>query len=242
MLNNSNYMWLKSLVFLFVFGMFLSCEEELYVTFTEINILEEKDAIVEINIPKAEGDNEIVNNINSVLENFTKTALSSDSITNSKDSFEEKIVQFNSSFLNFKNEMSDELKSELTPWEVSIEGEVIYQSNNLISISINKYLNTGGIHGSSKVSFLNFDSKTGNQLDYNDFITNKNELKKFLKSQFEKKVGSISLDDFKLPETIGISDEGVIILYNVNEIPSYIDKLTEFTVPFDEIERFLKVY
>lgn len=89
---------------------------------------------------------------------------------------------------------------------------------------------------------MNFDAKTGNQLDYNDFINDKEKLKIFLKSYFEKEVGSISYDDFKLPETIGISDEGVIILYNINEILSYTDTLTEFTVPFNEVESFLKIY
>lgn len=242
MLNNIPYKRFKFIVFTMILVLFTSCEEETDLAFSEINILEEKDAVVEINIPKAEGKNDIVNNINTSIEDFTNNALNIDSSNEAKNSLEESIAQFNISYLNFKNEMNDELQLELTPWEAGVDGEVIYQSNNLISIAMNTYLNTGGIHGTSKISFLNFDAKTGNQLDYNDFITDKDELKKFLKFYFEKEVESITFDDFKLPETIGISDEGVIILYNVNEIPSYTDKLTEFTVPFDEVERFLKVY
>ena len=138
--------------------------------------------------------------------------------------------------------MAEELQLELTPWEAGVDGEVTYQSNRVISIAMNTYLNTGGVHGTSKVSFLNFEAITGKQLHYDEFIKDKDELKKFLKFYFEKEVENISFDDFKLPETIGLSDEGVIILYNVNEIPSYTDKLTEFTVPFDKVERFLKIY
>ena len=242
MLNNISYKRLKTIVFILTISLFFSCEEEINLAFSEINVLEEKEATVEINIPKAEGDDTISKSINSVLDDFTNKALNIDSSNDVQDTFEKSLEQFNSSYLNFKNQMVEELQLELTPWEAGVDGEVTYQSNRVISIAMNTYLNTGGIHGISKVSFLNFDATTGKQLHYDEFIKDKDELKKFLKFYFEKEVESISFDDFKLPETIGLSDEGVIILYNVNEIPSYTDKLTEFIVPFDEIESFLKVY
>lgn len=242
MLNNIPYKRLKTIVFILSIGLFYSCEEEVNMAFSEINILKENEAIVEINIPKAEGDNAICENINSVLEDFTNNALNIDSSNNVQDSFEKSIEQFNSSYLNFKNQMVKELQLELTPWEIGIDGEVTYQSNRVISIAMSTYLNTGAIHGVSKVSFLNFDATTGKQLHYDEFIKDKDKLKKFLKFYFEKEVESISFDNFRLPETIGLSDEGAIILYNVNEIPSYTDQLTEFVIPFDEVEQFLKVY
>ena len=242
MLNNIPYKKLKTIVFILTISLFFSCEEEINLAFSEINLLEEKETSVEINIPKAEGDDTISKNINSTLEDFTNHALKIDSGNEAQDTFEESIAQFNLSYLEFKNQMAEELQLELTPWEAGVEGEVTYQSNRVISIAMNTYLNTGGVHGTSKVSFLNFEAITGKQLHYDEFIKDKVELKKFLKFYFEKEVESISFDDFKLPETIGLSDEGVIILYNVNEIPSYTDKLTEFTVPFDEVERFLKIY
>ena len=242
MLDNITYKRFKTVVLSLTISLFFSCEEEINLAFSEINILEEKDAVVEINIPNAEGDDVISKSINSVLQGFTNNALNIDSSNDTQDSFEKSIEQFNSSFLKFKNQIDEELQLELTPWEAGIDGEVTYQSNRVISIAMNTYLNTGGLHGTSKVSFLNFDAVTGKQLHYDEFIKDKDELKKFLKFYFEKEVESISFDDFKLPETIGLSDEGVIVLYNVNDIPSYTDKLTEFIIPLDEVERFLKVY
>ena len=242
MLNNTSYKRLKTVVFILTISLFFSCEEEVNLAFSEINLLEEKETSVEINIPNAEGNTLISKNINSALKNFVNTALNIDSSNDVEDTFEESIAQFNSSYLEFKNQMTEELQLELTPWEAGVDGEVTYLSNNVICIAMNTYLNTGAIQGTSKVSFLNFDATTGKQLHYDELIEDKDELKKFLKFYFEKEVESISFDDFKLPETIGLSDEGVVILYNVNEIPSYTDKLTEFTVPFDEVERFLKVY
>ena len=241
MINNTPIKRLKTIVFILTIGLFFSCEEEVNLAFSEINILEEEETSVEINIPIAEGDEMISKNINSALESFTNNALNIDSSNDVQDTFEESISQFNTSYSTFKNQMAEELQLELTPWEAGVDGEVTYQSNRVISIAMSTYLNTGGIHGTSKVSFLNFDAITGKQLHYDDFIKDKDELKKFLKFYFEKEVESISFDDFKLPETIGLSDEGVIILYNVNEIPSYTDQLTEFVVPFDEAERFLKI-
>ena len=232
MINNTPIKRLKTIVFILTIGLFFSCEEEVNLAFSEINILEEEETSVEINIPIAEGDEMISKNINSALESFTNNALNIDSSNDVQDTFEESISQFNTSYSTFKNQMAEELQLELTPWEAGVDGEVTYQSNRVISIAMSTYLNTGGIHGTSKVSFLNFDAITGKQLHYDDFIKDKDELKKFLKFYFEKEVESISFDDFKLPETIGLSDEGVIILYNVNEIPSYTDQLTEFVVPF----------
>ncbi len=242
MLNNIPYKRLKSIIIVMTIGLFFSCEEEVNLAFSEINVLEGKEATVEINIPKAEGNDVICQSINSSLSDFTNRALNIDSSNEVQDTFEESITQFNASYLKFKNAMVEELQIELTPWEAGVDGEVTYQSNRVVSIAMNTYLNTGGVHGTSKISFLNFDATNGKQLHYDEFIKDKDELKKFLKFYFEKEVESISFDDFKLPETIGLSDEGVIVLYNVNEIPSYTDKLTEFIVPFDEIEQFLKTY
>ena len=47
--------------------------------------------------------------------------------------------------------------------------------------------------------------------------------------------------DFQLPETIGYSDEGIIILYNPYEIASYAQGIVEFTIPFEDVSSFLNV-
>ena len=48
--------------------------------------------------------------------------------------------------------------------------------------------------------------------------------------------------DFQLPESIGFSDEGVIILYNPYEIASYSQGIIEFTIPYNEIDANLNLY
>lgn len=222
--------------------MLFSCEKDINLSFSEINLLVEKDAVVEINIPKIDDSNEVAANINQGIEDFVRKSLQMDSNDEVPKSIEESIVEFNSSYLDFKNKTPEGAKEKLMPWEASIEGEITYLSNQILCISMNKYLNTGGIHGTIKISFLNFDIETGKPLYYKDFITDEAALKAFLKPYLEKETESIIGDDYNLPETIGLNDEGVIILYNINEIPAITNSLVEFTVPFKEINSLLKIY
>ncbi len=49
-------------------------------------------------------------------------------------------------------------------------------------------------------------------------------------------------NDFQLPESLGFSDEGLIILYNPYEIASYSQGIIEFTIPYDTINDYLNIY
>jgi hypothetical protein len=71
-----------------------------------------------------------------------------------------------------------------------------------------------------------------------------------VKQYFKKETASKTSDssenyffgeDFKLPENIGFNDEGVIFLYNTYELSSYAQGITEFTIPYNEISKFIKI-
>ena len=47
-------------------------------------------------------------------------------------------------------------------------------------------------------------------------------------------------EDFDLPNNIGFNDEGIMFFYNVYDIASYADGITEFTVPYHTLEALLK--
>ncbi len=242
MFSNSIYRKLNQIVFSSILILLFSCEKDINLSFSEINLLVEKDAVVEINIPKIDGSNDVAAKINKGVEDFVKRSLQMDSNDEIPKSLEESIAEFNSSYLDFKNKTTEEAKENLIPWEASIEGEISYLSNQVLCIAMNKYLNTGGVHGTLKISFLNFDINTGEPLFYKDFINDEVVLKAFLKPYLEKETVSIIVDDYNLPETIGLNDDGVVILYNINEIPSITNSLVEFTVPFKEINSLLKIY
>ena len=152
---------IKPIILLLCFSILFNCTEEQNTTFSDINISTERNTIVEVNIPKADGNGIVSNNINSEIQ---RHVISSLQIGNSNEinstSIEESINSFNREFNSFKNNFP----SSVQLWEAQIDGEIMHQSSNIISIAVTDYINTGGAHGALKISFLNFDSKTGNNV------------------------------------------------------------------------------
>jgi hypothetical protein len=128
---------------------------------------------------------------------------------------------------------------------------VNYESETIICIAVNSYLDTGGAHGNSHVTFLNFNKKSGELLAMTDIIKDEEAFKKLAIPYFEKATKPLSNDQdvqdmffgeaFQLPENIGFNSKGVILLYNIYEIASYAQGITEFTIPYDEAKPFLKI-
>ncbi len=220
--------------------------EEVNITFSEFNIEFNENAVIEINAPRAEGDNFISNIINSKIENHIVNMLNFEE-NESNLLLENALVKFDSEYAKFKNDFEE---SALV-WEALFEGEVTYQSSKIISIAINSYLNTGGAHGNMNITFLNFDPMTGRLLEFHDLILNKAAFEDVAKKHFEAakqasgKTGFVDYffgEGFQLPENIGFTDDGVILFYNVYEIASYADGITEFVIPYNEIEAYLFDY
>lgn len=220
--------------------------EESPFRFDEIAIEKKEPASIEIIYPKLDDDSETSSNINKGIESALASQIAffeeeSDSLT-----LKNAISEFENRFLSFKNDF----EPEATPWVVNINCEVVLQSKYVITISIDSYTFTGGAHGNSVITLLNFDSKTGHLFTQDDLIEtfgNLNDLvKHYFKKELEIKGNTNSIDyffgdDFRLPENIGFNDEGVIFLYNNYELSSFADGITEFTIPYSEISKFLKI-
>jgi len=221
--------------------LFTACVEEQRLIFQESNITTKDNAIVEINIPMASGNTKIASKINSVIENHIIKALQSDAIDETaKISIEESITSFNNEFINFKYDFPDSAQE----WEAQIDGEIMYQSANVVSFALTSYRNTGGAHGNLVISFLNFNSQTGekilNDTLFSDLNTFKILAEPYYKKEIEnKEVFSNNLENFKLSKNIGFNDEGVILLYNQYEIAPYSTGIIEFTVPFESVSELL---
>ena len=224
-----------------------SCEKEVNLTFSETNFTKSENAIIEINVPNAEGTTKVSKSINSIIENFIVNTISfsEDSLINI--SLNDAVIKFDSIYVAFK----DDFEESSLIWEALIDGEVTYQSSAITCVAINSYLNTGGAHGNMTISFLNFNSQTGQILHTEDHIKNKANFAKLAEKYFNLKLQESSDEDsfdnyffgdgFHLPENIGFSDEGVILLYNIYEIAPYSEGITEFTIPFEEALPYLKI-
>lgn len=244
MVNNSPFMKIFVLLFLALIAT-ISCNQEGDLTFSESNFKMDENAIIEINIPYAEGNNSVSESINSAIENFIVNTIniSEDSLNNV--SLIDAIKTFDSIYIEFK----DDFEESSFVWEAQIEGEVTYQSPEIICVAINTYLNTGGAHGNLNISFLNFNSQTGELLLTDDIIKISKEFIEIAKNYFKIEMKASSEErniedyffgeEFHLPASIGFSDEGIILLYNVYEIASYSQGITEFTIPYEEVLQYL---
>ncbi|WP_370477162.1 DUF3298 and DUF4163 domain-containing protein [Tamlana flava] len=231
----------NSYLFFFLFMAFVACNDETKTSFSEINIPLENNNIVEINIPEAKGNKTIANHINSEISKTVSAALhigNSDMIE--LKPIEESVKAFNDEYESFKNDFPE---TNLI-WEAQIDGEVIYQSPEIISIAITSYVNTGGAHGLLNISFLNFESTTGQKISSGKLINNLEGFKTLAKTHFDKSISGkerivFESDTFQLPANMAYSESGIVLLYNTYEIAPYSTGIIEFAIPFEEAEPFL---
>ncbi|NNC50891.1 MAG: DUF3298 and DUF4163 domain-containing protein [Flaviramulus sp.] len=218
----------------------LACEEDIKVDFSEINISSENNKIVEVYIPNAIGNKDVATNINSAIEKIVIAALhigEPDNITSK--SIETSITAFNNEYVAFINDFPE----TSPPWEAQIDGEVLYQSPEIISVAITSYTNTGGAHGTLNISFENFNSQTGLPITNLELFNDIDAFKKLAKSYLDKSIENknILFDplEFELPNNIAYSEEGLILLYNTYEIAPYTAGVIEFVIPFNKAKSLL---
>ncbi len=235
----------KITILLLVFITVSSCKKEEPLTFSETNFTSEEHAIIEVNIPKFEGNPEVARTMNNAIESFVVKTLSNEEYAIQVASIKEASEAFDSEYIKFSKEFSE----ASPPWEVFIDGEVTYQSSEIISVAINSYTNTGGAHGNSVISFLNFNPSSGKTYRKENLLSSSNNFKAIVEKYFKKEieemedVGSYDfLSELELPGSFGFSEDGVIILYNNSELSTFDSRMIEFTIPFEEVNEFLKVH
>jgi len=234
---------INSLILICCFTLFFGCKEDTSTSFEDLHISTENNTIVEVNIIKAIGNKAISQHINANIEKAVIANLhigELDSIT--ALSIEESITEFNKEFQNFQNDFPETAQI----WEAQIDGEVMFSSPEVISIALTSYLNTGGAHGMLKIYFLNFETSTGNLIPYENLISDTEGFKKVALPYFkdatkDKDLFEMELENFNLPENMGYSDEGIVLLYNAYEIAPYSTGIIEFVIPFNDIEAYINL-
>lgn len=245
MFNIFHYKLKKIFCYNLLFLLLIGCKKEVSLSFSEEIITSETDAIIEIVYPKANGDKLVSNAINTTIETHISNTLNFDADKESV-AFNQAIKTFNNNFKTFKNEFPDSSQK----WEALIDGEVIYQSPEVISLALNTYIDTGGAHGNGQITLFNFNPETGLEYKNKAIIKNSEAFLELARSHFKAELNDDANksiedyfwgDDFKLPENIGFSHDGIILLYNTYEIASYSQGITEFTIPYEEANKYLKI-
>ncbi len=199
---------------------------------------------IKANIVFVSDENSESQKINQVIIDSTLASFYLDKPVNN---IQEALDSFVANYKSFKDDFPD----SSGVWELIVETEVVFESETIISYSINTYTYTGGAHGNDKIILLNFDASTGTILNQENLFLDSNKLKSvaesfFIKSQKESS-DTFKMEDyffgqeFQLPENMSYSDDGFLMLYNVYEIASYAQGYTEFVIPYDELEGILRI-
>lgn len=203
----------------------------------------ENSPSVEANVVFIQGEGQAFDKMNSTITDSTLASIFPDKSVNG---IQEALEAFVNNYKAFKKDFpeSDDV------WELSVETEVVFQSETIITYSINTYSYTGGAHGNDHISLLNFDVSSGALIKNSDLFTKPQEFKNIARTMFiesqQQSNDSFKIEDyffgneFALPENMGYSDDGFILLYNVYEIASYAQGYTEFAIPFEDLNGILK--
>lgn len=223
----------------FLSFIFLGCNDDVKTMFSEVNISVPKNTIVEVNIPIASGNKAVANHINSEIQ---KTVIASlqigESDTIPSKTIEESIVAFNNEYKAFQKDFPE--IEQL--WEAQVDGDMMFQSLEIISIAITSYVNTGGAQGVLNISLINFNAETGQRIENIKLINDLEGFKPIAKRYFENATKNndafLETESFELPANMGYSEDGIVLLYNTYEMmPS--SEIVQFTIPFEEAASFL---
>lgn len=222
-----------------------SCVQENLFEFSETAIDKKDPVTIQVIYSIINGNSDVSTKINNSIESTLAQQIAFFEEDTDDLTLEDAISQFENRFVSFKNDF----EANEAPWEVIINSEVVFQSMYVITISVDSYTFTGGAHGNSVITLLNFDPETGNLYTQDDIFIKSNELKQLVEKYFKKESASKSNndgdyffgEDFRLPENVGFNEEGVIFLYNTYEIASYAQGITEFTIPYAEIYDYLNI-
>lgn len=137
-------------------------------------------------------------------------------------------------------------------YEADTYMEIIYQSNDLISIDLNFYLFTGGAHGYGGTRFLNFDRSTGKQFSMEELFTDIKPLEeiaeKMIREQYQipadQNINATGFwfenDQFHLPKNIGFTENEILLVYNQYEIASYAEGSISLSVTKSDLMPYIK--
>lgn len=235
---------MRFLLLAVLFTFFGCAEEPKLLEFENKTIENHEGAIIDINYAVSLNPSAVSDSINLKTSSYIIAVLDVMEQNDTITTINSAVQAFNNEYLEFKSGFPDSAQQ----WEANITTEANYQSENLVCIPIRSYLDTGGAHGNEQISFLNFDKNTGKSLKFSDVITNEKEFKTLAETHF-RTFAQIDEDaqiedyffgeGFQLPEEIGFNSEGIILLYNVYEIASYAQGITEFLIPYEEVNTHL---
>jgi len=204
-----------------------------------------------VNYPQFKGDNNAITKIiNQVIKQQVINVLGNYRFSenpNPKLPDLETVVQ--ELFLDFNQQI--EPNSVLANhWMIEINGKQASATPRTVTMSISEYSYLGGAHPNSRQTYLNFNKKTGQLIQIEDFIANKELLLNLAEQKFREAYNLTPAQDLTaaglfenqlvLPQNFAITQEGLRLFYNTYEIGPYAAGTYEVNLPWTRLEDVLK--
>ena len=227
----------------------LGCENQAKLTFEPLELKGEicgDCPKMEIEIPKALDNLAVSEAINRGLEEEVISLLSFDE-GEGIDTAQKAMSSFTESYKELKAKFPDEI-----PWEANATGKIIHEDENIVSIQLDSYTYTGGAHGYGATTFLNFDKKKGTELENWELFEDLEGFQKFAETKFriqenipqDQNINATGFmfegDSFHLAHNIGYTEDGIQLIYNQYEVASFADGPIVLTLPYAEVNTYLK--
>ncbi|MBN2173935.1 MAG: DUF4163 domain-containing protein [Bacteroidales bacterium] len=183
---------------------------------------------------------------NPLIENkiFSKMGYEGGETYKPKDQWVDRLLK---DFDAFKTEFPD---AETGGYHQDTETTITSEDEHVISILIDSYVYAGGAHGMHFREFLNVDPKTGKEIDIYDRIKNKDGFGKLVEAKLRQYLDMgpndswedfTLVNEFALPANIGLTEEGMLLIYNEYEVLSYADGVIELNLGKEEIKDYYDV-
>ncbi len=170
------------------------------------------------------------------------------------DAMDKSLQQIADEFVRNYDDFTDEMNEFTQGWYYEGTSNVNVLNDTLISLALEESYYTGGAHGSGGKYFLNFDPRTGEMYQLDDFFMEGYELALNTAGEkvFRKERELAETDDlqenyfefpdnkFRLNDNFGFSNKGITFYFNSYEIAPYAAGPTEIFIPFSEISSWLR--
>ncbi len=202
---------------------------------------------IDLKYPLAKnGPTAVAEKINEHINDYLIVSLEMEDSEVEINSLEEAAQRF---IKSFQEEKESQGKSKHR-WVIEIDGKHAIHKNILV-VRLLSYVHTGGPHPNVYQSFTNFDTATGEELYYEDFVMDESALHKIAEKRFyktrKKMKGDVDKDDafwgkpFYLPENFAITSKGIKFFYNNDEALAYSYGTTEFTISYADLKGIMQI-
>ena len=136
-------------------------------------------------------------------------------------------------------------------YELTLTDSIMWQNDKMLSLISNRYSFTGGTDAVQKKVYINFALDNGEVITNENLFTDEDKVlaiaDKYFRiahdtAQVESLDGkSFDFEDgkFRLPKSIGVGKQGVLLFYEPFEIAPYLDVPFEVVIPMEEVEKYL---